>query len=96
VRGYQKDLTYIHDVGFSDYSLSGALDLLRISERNGVSGGLVVDLGCGRGSRGLNRAGYQVRHGSVTAMIRLARRNAPACDSWFDRSGVLTRYRAMP
>lgn len=81
MRGYQEDLAYIHDVGFSRYSLGAAPSLLRILKRNDVARGLVVDLGCGSGrwARELNRAGYQVLGVDQSpAMIRLARRNAPA------------------
>jgi SAM-dependent methyltransferase len=80
VQGYQDDLAYIHDVGYSDYALGAAPGLLRILKNNGIAGGLVVDLGCGSGrwARELNRAGYDVLGVDQSrAMIRLARRIAP-------------------
>ena len=80
MRGYQDDLAYIHDAGFSDYALDAAPGLLRILRRSGIARGLVVDLGCGSGrwARELNRAGYEVVGVDQSrAMIRLARRIAP-------------------
>jgi SAM-dependent methyltransferase len=81
VRGYGNDLAYIHDAGYSDYVLSAAPGLIRMLMRNGVREGLIVDLGCGSGrwARELNRAGYKVFGVDQSqAMIRLARRIAPA------------------
>jgi SAM-dependent methyltransferase len=80
VQGYQHDLAYIHNVGYSDYALGAAPGLLRILRKNGIASGLVVDLGCGSGrwARELNRAGYDVLGMDQSrAMIRLARRIAP-------------------
>jgi SAM-dependent methyltransferase len=80
VRGYQADLAYIHDAGFSDYSLGAAPGLLRILKRNGVRSGHVLDLGCGSGRWAceLNRSGYDVLGiDQSRAMIRMARRIAP-------------------
>jgi SAM-dependent methyltransferase len=77
---YREDLAYIHDAGFSDFALNAAPGLLRILRRNGVAGGLVVDLGCGSGrwARELNRAGYQVLGiDRSAALLKLARRTAP-------------------
>lgn len=66
MRGYQKHLAYIHDVGFSHYSLGAAPGLLHILKRN--------RLASGRGARELNRAGYKVFGVDQSrAMIRLAR-----------------------
>lgn len=79
MRGYQQDLAYIHDAGFSDYALGAAPGLLRILRNHGVTHGLVVDLGCGSGrwARELNRAGYQVFGvDQSSAMVRLARKVA--------------------
>lgn len=80
MQGYQDDLAYIHDVGYSDYSLRAAPGLLKILKKNGIASGLIVDLGCGSGrwARELNRAGYDVVGVDQSrAMIRLARRIAP-------------------
>jgi SAM-dependent methyltransferase len=81
VPAYGDDLAYIHDAGFRDYSLRAAPGLLAILRRHGVRSGLVVDLGCGSGrwARELTRSGYRVLGvDRSAAMIRLARRVAPA------------------
>ncbi|HEV2690888.1 MAG TPA: class I SAM-dependent methyltransferase [Bryobacteraceae bacterium] len=80
MRGYQDDLAYIHDAGFSDYARNAAPGLLGILRKHGAVDGLVVDLGCGSGwwARELNRAGYRVLGVDQSpAMIRMARRIAP-------------------
>jgi SAM-dependent methyltransferase len=80
VRGYRKDLAYIHDAGFSDYALGAAPGLLRILKKNAIARGLVIDLGCGSGrwAHELNCAGYNVLGiDQSPEMIRLARRVAP-------------------
>jgi SAM-dependent methyltransferase len=81
VRGYRDDLAYIHDAGYSRYSLRAAPGLLNILRNNGIRRGLVVDLGCGGGrfARELNRAGYDALGiDQSPAMIRQARKLAPA------------------
>lgn len=78
--GYQTDLAYIHDAGFSGFVREAAPWLLRTLRRNGIGGGLVVDLGCGSGrwAAELLRAGYRVEGVDLSpAMIALARKNAP-------------------
>jgi SAM-dependent methyltransferase len=90
VQGYREDLAYIHDAGFRDYALNAAPGLLRILRKNGVTDGLVVDLGCGSGRWAfeLNRAGYRVLGiDQSAAMIRLARKIAP--DSKFKIASLL-------
>jgi len=80
MKGYGEDLAYVHDAGFKDYCLNAAPGLLRALKRNGITGGLVVDLGCGSGrwARELNRAGYEVLGVDQSpAFIRLARKIAP-------------------
>ena len=77
---YGEDLAYIHDAGFSDYALAAAPGLLRLMRQNRVTGGLVVDLGCGSGrwAGELNRNGYDVAGiDSSTALLDLARKLAP-------------------
>ena len=77
---YGKDLAYIHDRGHREFALSAAPGLLHTLRRNGIAGGLVVDLGCGSGvwAAELNRAGYDVFGIDISpGMIQLARRNAP-------------------
>jgi SAM-dependent methyltransferase len=73
-------LAYIHHAGFSDYARHAAPGLLEILRKNGVTEGLVTDLGCGSGgwASELNGAGYRVFGvDQSAAMIRMARRNAP-------------------
>jgi len=80
MRGYGDDLAYIHDAAFSDYGRNTTPGLLRILRRNGVTNGLVVDLGCGSGrwARELNQRGYAVVGVDQSpAFIRLARKIAP-------------------
>jgi SAM-dependent methyltransferase len=75
---YGPDLAYIHDSGFTG-AVRGP-GLLRLLRRHKVSGGLVVDLGCGSGrwARQLNDHGYRVFGVDQSpAMIGLARRLAP-------------------
>jgi SAM-dependent methyltransferase len=77
---YGADLAYIHDVGFSNFSLNAAPGLLAILRRNGIDHGLVVDLGCGSGilARQLGFAGFEVLGVDASpAMVRLARTRAP-------------------
>jgi len=90
VQGYREDLAYIHDAGFRDYALNAAPGLLQILRKNGVTDGLVVDLGCGSGrwAAELNRAGYRVLGiDQSAAMIRLACKSAP--DSKFKIASLL-------
>jgi len=49
MRAYDEDLAYVHDVGFGDFARSVAPGVLEILRRSGITGGLVVDLGCGSG-----------------------------------------------
>ncbi|MGA8767004.1 MAG: class I SAM-dependent methyltransferase [Candidatus Acidiferrales bacterium] len=80
MRGYRRDLAFIHDAGFSGYALGAAPGLLRILKTHKITRGLVVDLGCGSGrwARELNRAGYDALGVDQSrAMIALPRRIAP-------------------
>ena len=65
--GYREDLPYIHDAGLRDYALNAAPGLLRMMRKNGVTDGLVVDLGCGSGRwvAELNRVGYLFREVAI-------------------------------
>ncbi len=79
-KGYREDLTYIHDVGFSAFSLKAAPGLLNILHRNGIQRGLVVDLGCGSGlwARQIVDAGYSVLGIDMSpSMIAMARMKVP-------------------
>lgn len=85
---YQQDLAYVHDAGFK-FSVKAAPGLLGLLRRNGIRGGLVVDLGCGSGlwARRLTESGYDVLGVDLSAsMIKLARKAAPAarfrCESY--------------
>ena len=78
--GYREDLAYIHDVGFSDFSLKAAPGLLDMLQRSGIRGSLVVDLGCGSGlwARQIVDAGYSVLGIDMSpSMIAMARRRVP-------------------
>jgi SAM-dependent methyltransferase len=91
VDGYQDDLAYTHDVGFSFFATGAAPGLLAMLRRHGVSGGLVVDLGCGSGvwARLLLDAGYDVYGVDYSAaMLALARKKAP--EATFRQGSYLT------
>ena len=80
---YQEDLAYIHDVGHADFALRSAPGILDMLRENGVSDGLVVDLGCGSGlwARELTREGYRVLGIDISeAMVEIARRKAPGAE----------------
>jgi SAM-dependent methyltransferase len=77
---YGEDLAYVHDVGYDFHARGLAPGLLTILEQAGLSGCLVVDLGCGSGiwAAHLCRAGYRVIGIDLSAaMIDLARRRVP-------------------
>jgi len=79
--GYDRDLAYIHDTGFTDFARKAAPGLLRLLRQNRILGGLVVDAGCGSGvwARELSDRGYKVLGIDISvSMIRLARQQAPA------------------
>ena len=81
MQGYECDLAYVHDVGFGDFARKAAPGLLAVLRSTGIARGLVVDLGCGSGiwAAALVRRGYDVLGTDISkAMIRLARRRAPA------------------
>lgn len=81
MKGYRKDLAWIHDTGFSGFATRAAPGLLALLRRGGVArGSLVVDLGCGGGhwAEALGKAGYEVMGiDSSAAMIAMARKRAP-------------------
>jgi len=79
-QAYENDLAYIHDKGFGKFARSSAPGLLHLLQKNGITGGLVVDLGCGSGiwARELVDNGYEVIGVDLSpAMIELARQRVP-------------------
>ncbi len=77
---YREDLAFIHDAGFGRIAEAAAAALLDELGRDGVTGGLVVDLGCGSGIllEIAARAGFDVLGIDLSpAMIAVARRRAP-------------------
>src|SRR5215471_15196714 len=77
---YNRDLAFIHDVGFGSFAKRSAPGVLNILRQNGISGGLVIDLGCGSGlwARRLANAGFDVLGIDLSPhMIALARRRVP-------------------
>jgi SAM-dependent methyltransferase len=78
---YDRDLTYIHDRGFSAFARSAAPVVLELLREAGVArGSLVVDLGCGSGvlAGELSKNGYLVIGVDISPeMVRLARDQVP-------------------
>lgn len=90
-RGYRPDLAYIHDVGYGDFALSATPGLLALLRRNGVTDGLVIDLGCGSGlwARELCDAGYRVLGiDQSAAMLTIARQRVPEAE--FRKASLFT------
>src|SRR5262245_474467 len=80
---YERDLAYVHDVGFGGFADGAAPGVLGILHDAGIRGGLIVDLGCGSGiwARHLTSAGYDVVGVDISpAMIALARKRVPKGD----------------
>ncbi|ESA32940.1 methyltransferase type 11 [Leptolyngbya sp. Heron Island J] len=80
---YKEDLTYIHDVGYSEYALNSAAGILTILAQNKIHDGFIVDLGCGTGLSAAEfiRAGYQVLGIDISeSMITLAKIKVPSAD----------------
>ena len=80
---YKEDLTYIHDVGYSEYALNSAAGILTILAQNKIHNGFIVDLGCGTGlsAAAFIRAGYQVLGIDISeSMITLAKTKVPSAD----------------
>ena len=78
--GYNQDLAYIHDIGFSDYALKSAAGILEILERYHIREGLIVDLGCGSGlsAQELTKSNYRVFGVDLSqSLIEIARRRVP-------------------
>jgi len=78
--GYGPDLAFIHDRGFSEFSLRAADELTALFRSKGLPSNHIVELGCGSGrlAAKLTRRGFRVTGLDASrAMITLARRNAP-------------------
>ena len=77
---YSSDLAHIHDAGFGSFARDVAPQIAAILRRHHLTGGAVVEVGCGSGALAghLSQSGFQVRGYDISrAMIRLARRKAP-------------------
>ncbi len=88
---YQEDLAYIHDAGFGDLARGAAPAILNALASSGITGGTIVELGCGSGIllATLSRAGYRVIGIDASReMLRLAGAKAPRaelrCQSLYD------------
>lgn len=81
--GYQSDLAYIHDAGFTAFARESAPGLLKILQTAGIDEGRVVDLGCGSGvwARELVKAGYDALGVDLSpAFIEIARKRVPSAE----------------
>lgn len=77
---YQRDLAYVHNVGFGSFAERSAAGALKVLQAAGIFNGLIVDLGCGGGlwARRLTDAGYRVLGVDISPdMIALARKLVP-------------------
>jgi len=77
---YRADLAFIHDAGFGSVASAAATELIERLRASGITGGHIVDLGCGSGitARALTAAGYDVTGFDISpAMLKLARQLAP-------------------
>lgn len=77
---YRDDLAWIHHAGFSEFARSAAPGVIAALHERGISGGLVIDVGCGSGvlSRALLDAGFEVLGIDASpSMVELARVHAP-------------------
>jgi len=78
--GYREDLAFVHDQGFTGFTLDAAPRLAALFGKRKPSGISIVELGCGSGrlAAALSRKGFAVMGiDSSRAMIALAKRNAP-------------------
>jgi SAM-dependent methyltransferase len=85
---YGSDLAYIHDAGFGRFATNAATVLLNLLTKQGVTGGQIIDLGCGSGilAEAVANASYSVRGYDISeAMVALARQRVPSGE-FFARS----------
>src|SRR5262245_24727444 len=78
---YRDDLAFIHDAGFDHFARHAAAVLVERLQAEGMTGGRVIDLGCGSGilSRAIADAGFDVLGIDLSpAMVALARERVPA------------------
>jgi SAM-dependent methyltransferase len=79
--GYRGDLALVQDAGFGDFARGAAPGLLSRMAAAGITGGLVVDLGCGSGiwAEMLVGAGFDVLGIDLSEdLLAIARERAPA------------------
>lgn len=88
---YNADLAMIHDTGFGHVATAAAEELLGVLEKQKLSSGTVVELGCGSGilSERAAKAGYEVVGFDISpAMVDLSRTRVPGgrfvCQSFVD------------
>ena len=77
---YGEDLAYIHDTGYGDLARSAAAEVLRLLREEGITEGLVVDLGSGSGifAGRMLEAGYDIAGVDYSEeMVSMAKWNAP-------------------
>ena len=77
---YKEDLAHIHDTGFGGPALRWVSPLLSLLKRYRITGGLIVDLGCGSGilAKRMSESGYSVLGiDDSAAFIKLARKRSP-------------------
>jgi SAM-dependent methyltransferase len=77
---YARDLAFVHDSAFGDFSRRVGPEILTILRSAGVRSGRIVEVGCGSGllAARLSAAGYEVLGYDVSpAMIALAKRRVP-------------------
>ncbi|MEW6130901.1 MAG: class I SAM-dependent methyltransferase [Acidobacteriota bacterium] len=80
VQAYKEDLAYIHHTGFAGFINEATPGLFKILGDKNITGGLIIDLGCGSGifAKALTDAGYEALGIDISAaMIALAKRTAP-------------------
>ena len=80
---YDTDLAFVHDAGFGTFAKNSAPGILKLLIQSGITGGRIVDLGCGSGiwARELVNSGYGVVGVDVSpAMIEIARRRVPEAE----------------